>query len=912
VRAALPSDPSPAAWPASVVREVRGLPRSVAQVHVRLLKVEPDVWRRVLVPHAIALRTLHRVLQVVMGWEDRHLWAVHVGGDGGRWCPVRRQHRPTVLPLGRASSMASASPAAYRRAGPARRTLRVDHVRRMTPFLEHWAGGSPILEREMASTGVTLTRRPLRIGWCMRQGNINHLREAVRLTSMLWGGAFNPILPVDDQDHAKQLANVFRVDALYTVSPDPVVDAFVAANAHIAWPPRLGPLVRSAEEVAPGRRRLILADVAHAAARCRKRWEMGGAAGMGLTAGTLPTWALEDPLSDALLVGYGGYPPDEIGRSFDAVFASAMGGDLRPEIGPSEPLPATMATQLNPLQLTAFGLLPMRGGLRYSGIYVGSVQSFDDLAECWNLGAAGNSLVFYDPAHDDRLRDVTQAYLADRDRTVSDLPESSWDRDLSIWARDPKDLPDHLTTGRRVLLHRVDRIIWNGLNVQPPVMSAMHSNTIGNITTDRQRPTLTFQIDDDQELLPTARFEKQYHVLTVRPHSSRLEPDGFTFAIPNIPELNGYYGRRVLYEREFVRVEPDGIGVLTPAAKGHLTLHALPIGELIEEVFGAFGMRVRPSRAGLIAKRLIQQMGGVQGCRVFKIAGVRRLIRGYNADQSFAHVQALKHIGPGFEAYRDLYIAPRDTAKLEPNDAFLYLLGKGVFRAGLEFVCPSCNLDFWLSLDDAKTWIECEYCGTRFNSTVQLRDQHGWRYRRSGLFGRDNHQEGGVPVALALQRLDTTVSGALDTTLFSTGLDVEPNGADVPRCELDFVFLGHSPDGRVQLGLGEAKGGDEIDGDDVTNIRAVARAFPLARVDAFPVFTKAGDFSEAEIERCIDPAGTYPKRAILFSRRELEPYDLSEVYEQLPVRVRYAHSLADLAEATAVLYGSEKADFAPE
>jgi hypothetical protein len=78
------SDPSADAWPACVLRDVRGLPRSVAQPHVWLLGVEPAVWRRVLVPHATALRTLHRVLQVVMGWEDHHLWAFHVGGEGGR------------------------------------------------------------------------------------------------------------------------------------------------------------------------------------------------------------------------------------------------------------------------------------------------------------------------------------------------------------------------------------------------------------------------------------------------------------------------------------------------------------------------------------------------------------------------------------------------------------------------------------------------------------------------------------------------------------------------------------------------------------------------------------------------------------------------------------------------------------
>jgi len=52
----------------------------VYQVKVTLEEVEdPPVWRRLLVPAGIRLDRLHRVIQVVMGWEDCHL---HVFSDG--------------------------------------------------------------------------------------------------------------------------------------------------------------------------------------------------------------------------------------------------------------------------------------------------------------------------------------------------------------------------------------------------------------------------------------------------------------------------------------------------------------------------------------------------------------------------------------------------------------------------------------------------------------------------------------------------------------------------------------------------------------------------------------------------------------------------------------------------------------
>lgn len=43
-------------------------------LRVTLLDVTPPVWRQVRVPSAVPLSGLHAILQVAMGWEDRHLY----------------------------------------------------------------------------------------------------------------------------------------------------------------------------------------------------------------------------------------------------------------------------------------------------------------------------------------------------------------------------------------------------------------------------------------------------------------------------------------------------------------------------------------------------------------------------------------------------------------------------------------------------------------------------------------------------------------------------------------------------------------------------------------------------------------------------------------------------------------------
>jgi len=49
-------------------------------LRVSLLAVEPEIWRRILVPGAMTLGQLHRSVQVAMGWGNQHLYEFEIGG----------------------------------------------------------------------------------------------------------------------------------------------------------------------------------------------------------------------------------------------------------------------------------------------------------------------------------------------------------------------------------------------------------------------------------------------------------------------------------------------------------------------------------------------------------------------------------------------------------------------------------------------------------------------------------------------------------------------------------------------------------------------------------------------------------------------------------------------------------------
>jgi hypothetical protein len=300
-------------------------------------------------------------------------------------------------------------------------------------------------------------------------------------------------------------------------------------------------------------------------------------------------------------------------------------------------------------------------------------------------------------------------------------------------------------------------------------------------------------------------------------------------------------------------------------------------------------------------------MGGLQGCRVFKIAGVRHLIRKYSSTQSFTRSAAVQAIGnvdpdtgqPDYSRYERLFLeqAP-GRRKWKPHHAFRYLLKKQVFTVGLTLQCPRCELEFWRKIDAVRSDSVCEYCGNRFRITPQLKDRD-WAYRRSGLFGREDHQGGGLAVSVTLQQIDTIF---IDDMLYTTGMELSARGKDI-NCETDLVVLRRQRNGRTGLVIAECKTGGNIEPDDITNLVKVAEALPPNRFDVYLLFAKLAPFSEEEIALCREAQDEYRPRIIMLSDRELEPYHLYELAEEeFNIRNPHVVSLEDMANATIDIY----------
>jgi hypothetical protein len=726
------------------------------------------------------------------------------------------------------------------------------------------------------------------------------VETALRLTHAFAGGKFNPLIRVDSGQLAEYLVDRFRVDVLFPVAETDRIRAFINSHGYLLWPSF--PTEQLFQEDHRRRPFAMFVDIYHQVRRIHED-HIRGVTKPSIRA-SLFTWEDDEPLVKLLLASIGKYPaPSSTVPNYEELLERALNPE-RIQIRRDEVLPADLDTRLTPSRLCAEYLEAVgRGG--DPGFYVGSVANFDDVVNFWNIRAAGTELVFFDPQHATRLKAVTEAHK----RWLASLPlqRGQESGEIMVWARNFAEGYDLSTIGA-VTVRNVDAELWSGRNAQPALRYWREQPVLGSVD-EPGNPTVSFALPEK----PTYRDHAatQYIALRVSGYDRSIGNGNVAFFPPSVPELNEYYSR-ALYRYSQVRAEPPDFGgsvsLIVSTDTSDITLRSLSSLEVTTHIFAHFGITAKPSPAGLVTTRLIAQMGGAQGCRVFKIEGVRTLIAKYRPDQAFGRTEANKTIGNydekakriQFAPFEDLFLEPGQSAKLSPQDALDFLLKRGVFRVGLELKCPHCELPFWLSIDEAKTQLECTYCGTVFDVTRQLRDRN-WAYRRSGLFGRDDHQHGGIPVAVTLQQLHTSLS-SLNRMLYTTCLQLTPSGAQINACETDLVVItsSHETPDRPQLLIGECKSaGGEITIADAQNLRKVADAL-RTRFNVFVLFAKTGSFAEQEINACALAQDEWRARVILLSKDELEPY---HVYERHPGRDGLNQGgLTALAESTKVLY----------
>lgn len=774
----------------------------------------------------------------------------------------------------------------------------------------------------MDTIRLNIAYRPLRICWAIENGDFDAFRDAVRTNHALWGGRFNPIVVVDRESEARAIVEAFRADIVLPLGASAQVKEFAESFKHL-----ISPFFHDRIFAGEGQdARAQVLDVSNAMhfSGDTPEWKQ-----IQESKPCVYKWALEDPLHDVFLMQLGAYPDkDAIHIDYESMFKEAL--DAREVvIDASEPLPADLFDYPSIAYVSRHQLRQHHGvqsHMDYPGFYLGDASNLDDLVAFWNLRAADLALLFVDRTQSGRYMEGIPVWK----KRMAEMPSHRRNlrrQQYAVWSQVRPDCADDLAAFRASLgdepgtICNVDKHLWNGHNLRPPMMYFREVAALGVLVTEERKPRISFSLSD-RPYSYAPWCHTQHLVASVSFLGGLFDRDDFTLNLPYVPELNEFYARSMHFQYNRLRVESERVGLIVNATTSDSFVYALSTTELFKRVFALAGFTASISSGGLIARQLLVQLGGLQGGRVFKIPGARRLLKTHGPMSSFAKRAALQLIGgkdpenpdAKFADHKDLYLEPRERGEqLTPDHVFSYLADKRLFRIGSDLSCPHCQLRSWFPVDDLRQRVNCQMCGVAFDATTQLIGGE-WAYRRSGILGTERNAQGAVPVVLTLQQLDTNLNTFLQRRSYSVSLDLIPNQDQLlGQCEVDFVWLipRPYPDKTVVI-IGECKdrgqspthGGDggTINSNDISNLRSVADSFPSDRFEVFILLAKLCAFTPTEIELARSLNGEYQFRVIMLTERELEPYHLFERTEKLFKINRYASTPQEIAHATVAIF----------
>jgi hypothetical protein len=257
------------------------------------------------------------------------------------------------------------------------------------------------------------------------------------------------------------------------------------------------------------------------------------------------------------------------------------------------------------------------------------------------------------------------------------------------------------------------------------------------------------------------------------------------------------------------------------------------------EWFGKHGLRAVPSDAGRVAEQIIGTAGGLHSCAIFGDEAIVKLLD----DMAMTRVVRDKGaLGVEESNYPDR-AAPlkqweelfkRKTGRM-PWVTLDRLTERPILRAGLEIRCPHCAQRNWFDVKALDYTLTCARCLKEFafpQDAAGLR-KLPWLYRVIGPFATPNFARGGYAVALALRVLGRGLSTSDVRMTWSTGLELMLGPKK--KVEIDFAAW-YQRDALFGLGgwpilvIGEAKSFamNAITKEVIDGLKVVAERFPGA------------------------------------------------------------------------------------
>jgi hypothetical protein len=700
---------------------------------------------------------------------------------------------------------------------------------------------------------ATIRLRPTRIGFLVRPSDFSSVRAIMRACSCVWGGIYNPIIPVlrtypkewRPPPHESTKASAIALG--YTKFFEP--DVFVEAEEGLLEEAGLTKLrseqferqvVRLDQFLAPEGGKtwaepafgLSIQDVLRHVYETEQQFVRRDAR-ESLLVSPLKGSALSEAI-------FGVYPEEPVveylRRDYEAVFKATVEAP-----SPALWIKALMQGADTPLKVTRTALNSERYWYHDLVIFVFDPTKATDLIDLWNLRLEPYPIAPVPVEWFEPLRDKIFEILKAEHRPIIGNPQglthnATIEFGRSIEKERAQELARTLPSGLpqdAVSLKLWRNRVWldqnghrNGMRDTRMKVVAEEKRTDLALK-DEKRHSTSFQT-----LVPAfaSRFGRGQHRW-----ANTFNYTNYS-AIPIAPVLPFN-----TLDRSWPRVGMGGDQIAVGSEGWIFPQHFLDWSQPVtllspdEAVSGSlkrFGIKSELSEPGHIAKQMLEQLGGIRGLHLIadpptlhllnKMAGGLR--RRNSSSETIEETFDLR--SAPVKDWNDL-IARRKQGRSSSMLSLSRFADKNVIRLGVESDCPHCKARNWTSLTAIDYVVSCERCLKTYPfPQAGLREQNkNWSYRVAGPFSVPDYGRGSYSALLTLRCL-SQFKFSMRPLTYATAMNLS-FGATMSEVDLIAWHAedGHERDYPPTLVICECKSfgtGNLIDASELSKLKLVA------------------------------------------------------------------------------------------
>ncbi|MBY0224664.1 MAG: hypothetical protein K2Q28_02535 [Hyphomicrobium sp.] len=746
--------------------------------------------------------------------------------------------------------------------------------------LGSWIAYATKLSSHMTDAHLTIRLRPTRIGFLVNPTDMVSVRRVMRYCTCLWGGHYNPIIPVFRNPPKEWRPERFDRVTGYDVARGYIrffePDVFVEATAGLA--DKVG--LSSLRDRLTYHSQIVSLDD-FLVPRDHRVWAEP-AFGLSIVDVFRHLYEAEQRFQHRKPREVLSIKPDRTSGVAEAVFGVFPSGKFVDYIAKAykdvfnpTSVPASAETwkkafegySLTPLRVTGHGTETQRFWHHDVVVFVFDPAKPTDLIDLWNLRLEPNPVLpvpvdWFEDVSDfvKRLLNETHRPVQGNRNGVMHRATVEFGRSLSMGTTDRvvKTLSAGVDKGalciktwrNRVWVKHVDQA-WVAREHRMLVTADERRVTVpikenqGELSTTFEAlspPFASKVADNDCRWINAVGFSVHgnHHVATVFP---------FNMYDRSWPRL-GFGGGHVL-------VGSEGWIFGQRYENSSENLKLMRSEEALIGTLKQYGIEAKLSDPGHIAQQMLQNLNGLWGTHLLADANTLQLLNkmagGLRRKSNETDIVE-EHFDRKTVSRKDWLdlIAKRVAKNRLPRLKLADFTDRRVIRLGLETDCPNCQATNWHGLDDVGYDLTCERCLKAYAfPQADLREQNkNWAYRVIGPFSVPDYGRGAYSVLLTLRAL-AAINISHDTATFSTALALKVGDKSA---EIDFAVL-RDKNGRFdhnsepEFLVGEAKSfgsGDLVKAKDLDQLKLVASKLPNAYV---VISVLRNSFTRSEIKR---------------------------------------------------------------